>query len=191
MIGISRGSHEHETGVPPESQAHGVASEALEQECTPDVLLSVARQTIEAAQTCFLITVGQEGLPSARVMAPFPPESDFTIWMGARPRARKIREIAKDNRAVLGYSHAADGAYLSVAGTVTVVDCLDARRRYWIEDFRAFWPDGPEGDDYVLLKFVPSRMELMNVLRGVAADPTGLGPVVLVRSGDGWIVAEG
>lgn len=150
----------------------------------------MARQTVESAGTCFLVTVGQEGLPSARVMAPFPPEADFTVWMGARPRSRKIREIAKDDRAVLGYSYAQDGAYLSMAGTITVEDDLDKRRRYWLEDFRAFWPDGPEGADYILLRFVPSRMELMNVIRGVAADPTGLGPVVLVRKGDTWHIAE-
>lgn len=160
------------------------------QECTPEQLLEVARQTIESAGTCFLVTVGEEGLPSARVMAPFPPEADFTVWMGARPRSRKIREIAKDDRAVLGYSYAADGAYLSMAGKVVVEDDLEKRRRYWLEDFRAFWPDGPEGDDYILLRFVPTRMELMNVMRGVAADPTGLGPVVLVRRDDAWLIVE-
>lgn len=174
----------------PDNAEHVNTLEGQGQVVSPEDLLVVARQTIEAAQTCFLITVGEEGLPSARVMAPFPPEADFTIWMGARPRQRKIREIAKDDRAVLGYSYAADGAYLSMAGTIVVESGLDKRRRYWTEDFRVFWPDGPEGDDYILLKFVPSRMELMNVMRGVAADPTGPGPVVLVRSGDAWVIQE-
>ena len=56
-------------------------------------------------------------------------------------------------------------------------------------DVRGFWPAGPEGDDYVLIKFTPFRIELMSIYRNVVPDPR-LQPAVLVRDGEEWVVAE-
>ena len=50
---------------------------------------------------------------------------------------------------------------------------------------------GPEADDYLLLKFVPSQIEVMSFTHGVGADPTAFRPAILERSGSGWVVRGG
>ena len=159
------------------------------QAITPQHLLDVTMTTIQAAEHCFLITLGQDGGPQARLMLPFPPEQNLTIWMGASPRSRKVRELRADPRATLGYDCAAEGAYVTLLGTASIEDDLALRRKYWRRRFVQFWPDGPEADDYVLIRFVPSRIELMNVAQEVVPEPYGLRAAVLVRRAREWVVA--
>jgi hypothetical protein len=42
----------------------------------------------------------------------------------------------------------------------------------------------------VLVKFIPSRMELISFSRGILPQPYGLKPAIAVRSEDLWVVAE-
>lgn len=148
--------------------------------------LDVTRATIEAAEFCFLITLGESGPPDARVMQPFGPEEDLIIWFGASVDSRKVREIERDPRATVGYEYGEEGAYVTLLGTAEIVGDLETRRRCWRESFEAFWPQGPDSDDYVVIRFTPQRIEVMNIERGVAPEPFGLVPLVLVHSEKGW-----
>jgi general stress protein 26 len=158
---------------------------------TPERLLEVTRYTIKKAEYCFLVTTGEvEHTTSARLMQPFEPEDDFTIWFGASPHSRKVREIKQNDLVTLGYAHPPDGAYVSIYGVATIVGDIESRRQYWRESFKPFWPDGPQSEDYILIRVVPSKIEVMNIEEGVSPDPYGLKPEVLIREGEDWIVEE-
>jgi general stress protein 26 len=152
--------------------------------------LAVTRATMEAAEFCFLVTLSESGPPNARVMQPFGPDDDLDIWFGASLGSRKVREIERDPRCTVGYEYGEDGAYVTLLGTAEIVADLETRQRYWRESFEAFWPHGPESDDYVAIRFVPRRIEVMNIEYEIAPEPFGLRPLVLVRSEAGWAVEE-
>lgn len=156
---------------------------------TAERLLAVARETIRAAEYCFLITQDRSGQVSTRLMQPFDPEPDLTIWMGASPKSRKVRQIREDGRATLAYQDKASNAYAVLSGSAAIVDDPAQRRHYWREGWEAFFKQGPEGEDYVLIRFTPNRIELMNFAQEVAPEPYGLRPAVLLRQGEGWVVA--
>jgi general stress protein 26 len=156
-------------------------------------LLEVARTSMEAAEYCFLMTLGPRGLIQARLMQPFPPEEDWTIWLAASPASRKVRELRADPRATLAYDHGQEGAYVTLLGVTRIVegtdpDSMALRRRYWRRRFIQFWPDGPEGPDYALIAFSPSRIELMHADASVMPEPYGLRAAVLVREGAQWVI---
>lgn len=155
---------------------------------TDDVqqLLDMVRRMMESSEFCFLITNGETGWPTARRMQPFGPEEDFTLWFGASPESRKVADIRRDDRVTVGYADDQEGAYVALLGTAEVRPDDALRRRYWRDSFADFWPDGPDGGDYVLIKVLPSRIELMNIARRVAPPPYGLRPAVLVRRGQAW-----
>lgn len=156
---------------------------------SPEQLLGVARITMESSEYCFLVTLGPTG-PDARPMQPFAPEDDLTVRFGTGARSRKAREIGDDERVVLAYSDPAEVAYVVIRGTAHAETDPETRRRYWREQWRSLYPGGPEGDDYVVLRCVPERVELMNLTREVSASPYGVRPAVLVRAGEGWRLAE-
>ena len=157
---------------------------------TAERVLEAAKAGIKAAEYCFLITLSASGEPHARLVQPFEPEQDWTIWVGTSPETRKVSEIQMDSRVTLAVHDAKDTAYVALLGTAQVERDIDKKRKYWRREWVAFTPGGPEGDDYVLIKFFPSRIELMSFGRGILPKPYGLRPAVLVRSGDSWVVEE-
>lgn len=154
-------------------------------------LLDVTHHILEAAEFSFLITRGKKGALNARLMQPFGPDDNLTIWFGASPRSRKIREIREDSQVTVTFEYAEEGAYVTLLGEAAIKTDRETRRLYWRDSFSAFWPDGPEGDDYVIISFSPSRIEVMDIDRGVAPEPFGLQPAVLERQGSVWTVVTG
>ena len=107
--------------------------------------------------------------------------SDRTeLWIGTSPASRKVA----DARAVAEVTYAVEDrprfAYVALYCGVEIVDepaTLDAR---WVPSLATFFPDGPRGGDFVLLRLVPRRIELMSFADGVHPDPYGLAPEVLL-----------
>jgi general stress protein 26 len=122
-------------------------------------------------------------------MQPFEPEEDLTIYFGASPRSRKVREIERNQEVTVTYQNSREHAYVCLLGQAQIEKGIEARRKYWREEWAIFWPGGPESEDYVLIKFVPSRIELMNISRKIAPEPRTQ-PAALVRVGEGWAVPD-
>jgi general stress protein 26 len=153
-------------------------------------VLEAARETMAAARYCFLVTLDSSGQPQARVMDPFDPEPDVVVWMGTNSGSRKVSELREDGRATLAYYDASGMGYVTLIGSVRLVDDLGERRRRWKPGWEPFYSEGPESEDYILLEFEPSRIEVMSFTHGVGADPSGFSPAILDRSGSGWVLPE-
>ena len=152
-----------------------------------DRSLQIARKMMRQAQFCFLITLGKDGGANARVLQPFPPQEDFTVWLGTSPRSRKVLELSDDDRATLTYESPGKG-FVSLSGRATMCTEMELRQRWWRDTWFAFFPDGPAGDDFAVLKFVPSRIELLHFPARLTPAPFGLKSAVLVREGHGWML---
>lgn len=156
---------------------------------TAEGWLEVAKDTIGEAEYCFLITISGSGRANARLMHPFKPGEDLTIWFGVSPRSRKVREIEANNQVTVTYLNAREHGYVALQGKAQVERDLNARRQHWREEWARFWPAGPEDEDYVVVKFVPTRIELMNIIRKVVPKPRTQ-PAILVRVEDSWVIPD-
>jgi len=157
---------------------------------TLERVLEAVRASLESVEYCFLITLGESGEPHARLVQPFEPEEDLTLWVGTWVKSRKVQEIQRDSRVTLAFYDEEDTAYVTLKGSADIESGLENRKKYWREEWIGFLPEGPEGDDYVVIKFVPERIEMMSFGRGILPPPYGLRPAVLVRSADSWVVAD-
>ena len=145
-------------------------------------LLDVAQETITAAGCASLITVDESGCPSSRSVAAFPPDGDFArIVIGTHPDSRKNAHVLSDPRVVLSYVDGPNRGYLTVIGKAHIDEKTDERKTYWVDRFSAFFPDGPESDEYHLMIVVPERLELRSFGLKVAEEPTRWSPVILER----------
>ena len=162
----------------------------MDNEATVQQVLRITRYIVEARDVCFLMTRGEAGQINARLMQPFGPEEDMTFWFGCSDGSRKVREVGREGQATVGYLLPSEGAYATFQGRATVERDVALRRRYWRESFAEFWPDGPEGSDYVLIRFRPSRLEVMHLQQDVAPEPYGLRPAILWREGEEWRLAD-
>ncbi len=139
---------------------------------------------------CFLLTTSATGQIDARVMQPFAPGDDFALWFGTSPASRKVRDVGHSPAATVAFQSKDGSAYVTLTGTVDVRTDLETRRAWWREDWRAFFPGGAEGDDFVVLAFTTDRVEVLDFVRHIAPPPFGLTAAALVRADAGWVFAS-
>jgi general stress protein 26 len=87
----------------------------------------------------------------------------------------------------MNYIDGPNRGYLSVVGMAQIDDAagIAEKRSYWIGRFKAFFPAGPDSDEYQLMIVRPERLELRSFGLGVAAEPTRWSPVMLERDASG------
>ncbi len=125
------------------------------------------------------MTIGVDGHPQARIVDPFAPEQDMTIWIGTNPVSRKVTEIRKDPRVTLLYFDTTRDSFVTVIGKGEVVTDAAARAKHWKEAWSNLYKDKFRGDDYVLLRVKPSRLEIVSVALGFVNDPKTWRPVTI------------
>jgi general stress protein 26 len=66
-----------------------VAQTTTPQTPSRTAILEAARDVIDNARYCSLVTVGSDGHPQARMVDPLSPDADFTMWIATNPLTRK------------------------------------------------------------------------------------------------------
>ncbi len=141
--------------------------------------LAAAREVMAAAGICTLITLDASGHPQARVMDPFPPDDDFTVWMGTNRSTRKVKQIEADPRVTLSCFDPDGIGYVTLLGRAELVDSPEERARHFKPTWTDFYQDEHRGDDFVLIRLVPERLEMISISHGIASAPRGWKPYSL------------
>ncbi|MGL4622243.1 pyridoxamine 5'-phosphate oxidase family protein [Chroococcidiopsis sp.] len=158
---------------------------------TPNYLIEVVRDTIKSVKYCFLITLNESEQANARLVEPLNLEEDMTLWFVTSAKSRKVREILNKSYVTVTFQDDSEQAYVTALGTASVENDFYEKQKRWQEDWTIYFPAGLQSDDYVLLKFVPSRIELMNFARHVASEPLPeLRPTILSKVKGIWMIAE-
>jgi general stress protein 26 len=142
-------------------------------------ILDAAADVMQAARYCTFVTVDEEGQPRARIVDPFPPEADMTVWMATKAATRKITQIRKNPRATLLCFDGPRKGYVTLLGTATVVTDQAEKARRWKPEWKDFYDDENRGPDYVLIRMKPSRLEILSPADGLGNDPRTWLPVSL------------
>jgi general stress protein 26 len=142
-------------------------------------IVAAAREVMQKARYCALVTLGRDGQPQARIVDPLPPEPDFTVWIATSPATRKVGELRSNPRLTLVYFDASGPGYVTLLGTGELVSDPAERARRWKEDWAPFYKDRHRGDDFVLIRARPSRLEVVSERHGLRGDPATWRPTAL------------
>ncbi len=146
-----------------------IYSQQLEvEESDKKELKMAAREIIEASQTCTLITIDNNAIPMVRIMDPFAPEEDFTIWFGTNAKSRKVKQIKQNPNVTLYYQDSDSSGYVVIHGIAQLVDDAKEKQTRWKEAWEDFYPNDRE--NYLLIKVSPQWMEILSVSRGILGD---------------------
>jgi general stress protein 26 len=140
-------------------------------------ILSSARSVMEKARYCALITIGDDGQPQARVVDPFPPDDGMMVWIATNPASRKIAQIKRDARVTLFYFNPDGSGYVTVLGKADIVNTMPEKENYWKEAWNFLYKDKYRGDDYVLIRVQPRRLEIVSYPDNLINDPQTWRPV--------------
>jgi len=155
--------------APLSSSAREVDTGSPTAEPASDRVVAAARAIMAAARYCSLVTLGADGQPQVRTMDPFPPEDDMTVWFGTLRRSRKVGQIREDSRVALHYLAPEGVGYVTIEGTARIVDDPAEKARRWKEEWEEFYPDREA--DYLLIAVTPKTLRVLDLSRGVVADP--------------------
>lgn len=140
-------------------------------------VIAAAKEVMQAARYCALITIGPDGSPQARTVDAFAPEEDLTVWIGTNPVTRKVAEIRANARVTLYYFDAGPMNYVTLLGTAEIVDDPAIKAKYWKEDWASFYEDRNRGEDYVLIRVRPIRLEIVSYTHNLINDPQTWRPI--------------
>ena len=145
-----------------------VSAQDLSPTVERDTLLSAAREYMHSARFCALITIDESGSSHARTMDPFDPDENMIVWLGTNRNSRKVREIKNNPNVTLFYTQNKGVGYVSIIGNATIVDDKEKKSELWKNEWKNFYDKGKE--NYVLIKVVPARLELLNFNLGISGD---------------------
>jgi general stress protein 26 len=135
-------------------------------------LLEAARQIMEAARYCALVTTDETGQPQARTVEPFSPDERLVVWFATKPTTRKVAQIRRDPRVALYYFDLASESYVTVIGAARLVTDAAEKERRWSPRWEKFYPDR----DFVLVAVTPERIEVVSNKLGIVPDPGTTAP---------------
>ena len=134
-------------------------------------VVKVATGIMQRARFCTLVTIGADGHPQARIMDAFPPDEGMAVWMATTPASRKVAEVRKDPRVTLSYFDAKTMGYVTLLGRAALVTDPAEKAKRWKDDWAKIYRDRNRGDDYLLIKVTPIRLEVSAEGEGIKNDP--------------------
>ena len=146
----------------------GISQQTKVPDTSVDKIKLAAREIMISSGTCTLITLDENMLPTARVMDPFAPESDFAVWFGTNQTSRKVSQIKKNSTVTLFYLDSDASGYVVIQGNAELIRDPMEKEARWKEEWQAFYPNRPEG--YLLIKVTPKWMEVISNSRGIFGD---------------------
>ena len=107
--------------------------------------------------------------PRARTVSPIV-EDDMSMWITTRSTSRKVKQLRENPKICLAFVEPPEGdKAVTVIGETRIIPDPEKRRRIWKLapfDLYEHFPDGPDSDDFCLLKVVPNRIEWREVGTG-------------------------
>jgi general stress protein 26 len=86
-------------------------------------------------------------------------EFDGDLWFFTSSKTHKTEEIEKDNRVNVSYAAPDSNTYVSVSGTAEIVKNREKIDEYWSDILKAWFPEGKDSPDLVLLKVKVEQAE--------------------------------
>jgi general stress protein 26 len=123
------------------------------------------------------LATGDGDQPRVRIVSPIV-EDNMSIWITTRSTSRKVKQLRENPKVCLAFVELPDGDKAAVViGEALVVPDIEKKRRVWKLapfDLYEHFPDGPDSDDFCLLKIIPNRIEWREVGTGAAKiyEPT-------------------
>jgi general stress protein 26 len=114
-------------------------------------------ELLQKFRIAMLTTLTADGLPVSRPMAVQEAEFDGDLWFFAQRDSDQVRQL-RANPAI-GVALAASDSWVSVSGTAELVEDRAKARELWNSAVEAWFPNGPDDPDVLLLKVHAEQAE--------------------------------
>lgn len=166
--------------------SHSDSSEILP---TASQVIATATEILEAGYYSFLTTLDEHGTPSSRLLQHFDPDGDLVVRFGTSAGSRKVAHIEADPEVLISCQSPGEQSYASINGQAFIRRDVATKTQFWREPWRAIWPSGPEGDEYLIIEVRPNRVEVVDLTPGSIFST--MKPRIVEHGEKGWGFAPG
>ena len=106
-----------------------------------------------------LTTVSKDGHIHSRPMMTQEREPDADLWFVTALDTEKVEEIRQHPQVGVIYYRDSDKAYVSISGVAHLQQDRELIKRKWKESWRAWFPEGPDQANLVLIKIDAQEAE--------------------------------
>jgi general stress protein 26 len=96
----------------------------------------------------------------------------MSIWVTTRSTSRKVKQLRENPKICLAFVELPDGdKAVTIIGEALIIPDIRKKRRVWKLapfDLYEHFPDGPDSDDFCLLKIIVKRIEWRDSGTGAA-----------------------
>ena len=129
----------------------------------------IAKEIMTNAKNCALVTIDSLGVTHVRVMDPFLPDENFTVWMATNPKSLKVRQIQNNETVTLFYFDQKTGSYVTLQGTASIVNNQAKKDVFWKKEWKDFYKN--RTTDYTLIRFRPNNAKIISEKYQLLGDP--------------------
>lgn len=133
-------------------------------------------------KTAMLTTVNADGRIHSRPMMTQDADSDADLWFVSALDCEKVSEIQAHPQVGVIYYRDADNAYFSIAGDARIITEPKEIRRRWKDEWRMWFPEGPENSRLCLIKIDAREAEYW--------EPTGTRLTVMFEQARAALTGE-
>lgn len=121
-----------------------------------------------------MLTTVDGGVLRSRPMQTQEFEFDGTLWFFTSSKTHKTDEIERENRVNVAYAAPSSNTYVSVSGKGSIVKDKQKIDEYWSDILKAWFPEGKDSPDLVLLKVDVEQAEYWDATSSTVVQLVGL-----------------
>ncbi len=125
---------------------------------------------------CYLTTVDGDGFPHTTAMVnlccakDFPAlvelheegKDAFTLYLSTGMQSNKMARMQANPKVCVYFCDPGQFVGLMLGGEIEIITDKDLKNRIWHEDWTMYYPSGPEGPDYGVIKLAPKAAKGWN-----------------------------
>lgn len=121
-----------------------------------------------------MLTTADGRVFRSRPMECLEAEENGTLWFFTSASSHKAEEVRAEHEVGLAFADKANQNYVSISGVARIVRDEAKARALWTEEQRAWYPDGLDDPDLVLLKVSAQQAEYWDRPTGEMVAAQGL-----------------
>jgi general stress protein 26 len=132
------------------------------------------RELIKDIEFAMLVTRASDGALRARPMATQKVEFDGDLWFFTNASAEKSAELRENPIVNISYANPTDQRYVSISGVAELIRDVARAKELWHPAYRAYFPNGPDDPDMLLIRVHVDKVEYWDPPTGVMRQLVGL-----------------
>jgi general stress protein 26 len=128
--------------------------------------IATIHDLIKDIRVAMLTTLAHDGTLTSRPMMTQEAEFDGTLWFLTGQDTAKAGQVSEHRSVNVSYAQPDDDRYVSLSGVATIVKDRDRAEQLWTPVYQAWFPEGVDDPNLVLLKVEVEAAEYWDASSG-------------------------